>query len=128
MTHPYKEILIAIANGEQVEWQGSNGEWQSQSVNTNLAEIAAEIYGPKRYRVKPRTININGIEVPEPVREPLKNGTKYWTLNRSSVIDYIWDGDNMDQEILASGWVHLTKEAAEAHHRALVSFTQRGEA
>jgi hypothetical protein len=128
VTHPYKEILIAIANGESVQWQSRTGEWQSQSVNTILAEIAAEIYAPERYRIKPPAINIDGIEVPEPVRSPLKVGDLYWSFKGQGVYYATWIDHKIDHAFLANGWIHLTKEAAETHHRALISFTKREEA
>lgn len=77
-------------------------------------------------RRKPRMININGIEVPEPMREAPEIGTQYWI---ATVIDtepgiYAWREDVIDRLWLSLGVCHLTKEAAEMHRKALLSFTE----
>lgn len=81
-----------------------------------------------KYRRKPRTININGFEVPEPVRELLKDGAEYYipSLKSSGGHDcHNWHGDDYDNLWLAKGLIHLTKEAAQTHAKALLSFTQK---
>lgn len=79
------------------------------------------------YRRKPRTININGFDVPEPVREPLEIDEVYYTFNLSTsniAGDTVWDGRSFDLLNLKRGLIHLTKEAAELHAKALLSFTE----
>lgn len=80
------------------------------------------------YRRKPRTININGHEVPEPVREPLECGTEYFIpiiRERRFAIDFYWTDEKTDKRFLERGLIHLTEEAAIAHARALLSFTAK---
>ena len=80
------------------------------------------------YRRKPRTININGFEVPEPLRVAPEIGTPYFLvdINIESRIDKIfWGNDKSDERWLSRGLIHLTKEAAELHAKALLSFTQK---
>ena len=82
-----------------------------------------------KYRRKPRTIRIGEIEVPEPVREPLQNGEKYFV----PAIDYgdyhanifAWSNDYTDKRLLRQGMVHLTNEAALSHARALITLTAK---
>ena len=77
-----------------------------------------------KYRRKPRTILINGHEVPEPQRTPLKYGEEYWTLSLvCGATSLRWEDDYTDFVYLKNGFVHLTKEAAEKHFNALKSFT-----
>lgn len=79
-----------------------------------------------QYRRKPKTININGFEVPEPVRKPLQECEIYWVADnvRPELSDYyMWRGDKFDQEALSRGIIHRTKEAAQQHAKALLSFT-----
>lgn len=79
------------------------------------------------YRRKPRTININGHEVPEPVREPLVDGSSYWipsTEPISCTAFQRWSNDEYDQKWLKRGLIHITREAAALHARALLSFTE----
>lgn len=82
-----------------------------------------------KYRRKPRTIRIGTFDVPEPVREPLEMGQEYWiactTDGRAG--KYWWNQGDIDLRWLADGLIHLTKEAAQIHIDALLSFTRRVE-
>lgn len=121
--HKYAHILRAIADGNVVQWRDSNGEWNDESENTILREVVNEDYSPERYRVKPDTITINGVEVPEPVRDQLAIGTYYWLVDASAdtkTRNYSWSDHGMDFNWIKSGLIHLTKEAAEQHARALI--------
>ena len=81
-----------------------------------------------KYRRKPKVILINGHEVPEPQRVPLKDGEVYWTISLvGGSTNSLWQGDDIDFGCLNSGFVHLTKGAAEKHFDALKSFTAKGE-
>lgn len=87
-----------------------------------------------QYRRKPRTININGYEVPEPMREAPDDGTWVWVaspghpdgVNHYRVSRYM--GFDTADRWAALGLMHTTREAAEAHAKALLSFTQREKA
>ena len=77
-----------------------------------------------KYRRKPKTILINGHEVSEPHRTPLRVGDIYWTQNfYYGEVEIIWVGDKSDYAALKNGFIHLTKEAAQKHFDALKSFT-----
>ncbi len=81
------------------------------------------------YRRKPRTININGFDVLEPVREPLEYGQEYYIPTIAADLRvaslFTWYDNDHDFRWLEKGIVHLTKEAAELHAKALLSFTQK---
>ena len=75
------------------------------------------------YRRKPRTITINGIEVPEPVREPLKEGQRFYAVENTAPSGSIyckWDNRQLYHDLLKRGFIHLTKEAAVLHAKALI--------
>lgn len=55
-----KEALIALANGEDVQASVSGFDWKD-SVEFGLVYF---LNGDAHFRLKPRTILINGIEVP----------------------------------------------------------------
>ena len=79
------------------------------------------------YRRKPRTITINGREVPEPMRSAPAIGSRYYLVDTSSRQLFgieNWDGDAIEQIWLSRGLCHSTKEAAIAHAEALLSFTE----
>lgn len=82
----------------------------------------------KQYRRKPRTININGFEVPSPLRNPPNDGEICYIVNLTENRAYcvIWcNTTSFYTQWLKSGIVHSTKEAAELHLKALLSFTQQ---
>lgn len=73
----------------------------------------------------PKFININGYEVPEPCRTPLSKRESYYLVNISNaeIIKFDWSGDDIDKKWLKKGIIHTTREAAEIHVKALLSFT-----
>lgn len=79
------------------------------------------------YRRKPRTITINGREVPEPMREAPERGSVYYVVEVATgkmTRSDTWRGDDYDKRWLSRGLCHSTKEAAIAHAEALLSFTE----
>ena len=80
-----------------------------------------------RYRRKPETIYINGQEVPKPTTEPLEYAAKYFVTEMDTGLLYCqseWYNDAVDKRRMSRGLAHTTKEAAIAHAKALLSFTQ----
>ena len=82
-----------------------------------------------RYRRKPRTIRIGEIDIPEPVREPLQHGEKYFVPYISSgdlsCGIFTWRFDEQDKEMMRNGIIHITEEAALAHAKALIALTAK---
>ena len=65
---------------------------------------------------------IGEYEVPEPCREPLRSGQKFWTVNPfTGPQGFTWDGSKEDFRALKSGFVLLTEEAAKKHYEAFKS-------
>ena len=60
-----KEALIALANGEEVELQALGDMSWYDSTQWTVGEL---LCFKGRFRLKPRTITINGIEVPAPFK------------------------------------------------------------
>ena len=86
-----KEALIALANGESVQcanavtlnWSDVDGD-----CHIDLFTTAKNRNGfDSVFRLKPRTITLNGIEVPAPF-EP-KDGDKFFYLNDGEEVGYI---------------------------------------
>lgn len=79
------------------------------------------------YRRKVKTIRIGKYDVPEPLRVKPKIGEIYYIVRFSVVNDvyrFSWINDNIDNKLLSKGVVHLTREAAELHAKALISLTK----
>ena len=105
-------------------WEASLEEEEMYFVLESNPEWGQDI----KYRRKPKVILINGHEVPEPHRTPLKDGEVYWALTLfSSATSLRWKDDDFDNSYLENGFIHLTKEAAEKHFNALKSFTAQKE-
>ena len=80
------------------------------------------------YRRKPKTITVNGIEVPEPIREEPKMGEEFFFVDLSVstlTLHFLWENDAYDRDWLKKGLIHSTKEAAIAHAKALLAPSQR---
>ncbi|MDE9557673.1 hypothetical protein KKJ06_20190 [Xenorhabdus bovienii] len=83
------------------------------------------------YRLKPRTIRIGNIDVPEPVREPLEEYDEYFYVNTGAIYNEggasfsRWMGNDVDNYRLSAGLIHLDRESAELHAKALISLTAK---
>jgi hypothetical protein len=75
------------------------------------------------YRRKPRLVLIGDFSFPEPVREALTYGDRYYfaAIRYGSMFDKrTWVGDGTDSHLLRSGFVHLSEENAVLHAKALI--------
>lgn len=71
-----KEALIALANGEKLQ-QNVSGEWIDIRRDISWRAILGEQY---EFRLKPRTVNLNGVEVGQPE-------SSHWSgIDQSNVI------------------------------------------
>ena len=127
--HKYAAILRAIADGKTVQFRDNENVWYEPSPASLLGTLSAGVYQPDRFRIKPETISINGVKVPKPETTAPAKGTDYYlpkfTDDPSLHCRLPWHGDAMDRTVLSRGLVHLTKEAAEIHAKALLSFTEQ---
>ena len=126
MTHPYSNILKAVAEGKAVQWLEANADpgipdvWADITAEEALAAVTAETYAPEDMRVKPDTVIINGHEVLAPLREAPACGTEYYHVSRSkSFTKYVWRNSVMDYNFLDMGVVFLSKEDAAAYVKAM---------
>ena len=79
-----KEAKLAWANGEDVECMLFN-KWEKLGGSTPLSIFDRD---EVKFLLKPRTITINGIEVPAPFK-PKKEG-KYWHIYPTDASGYSW--------------------------------------
>ena len=129
--HPQAAILRAIADGEELEQAyDQEPKWRAVDSTTVLDWITNDPlkdYTPY-FRIKPKTININGIEVPKPMRETPKDDVSFWLAdptNQTGVCEFKWHPCPTHKGWLEAGFCHSTKEAATIHANALLSFTRR---
>ena len=116
-----KDALETDKPWERWEFCHKRGEYQS-------LDSHPEWVVDNKYRRKPKSILINGHEVPEPHRAPLEDGTVYWTITPfSDVCVHNWVGNREDFYALKNGFIQLTQEGAKKHSVAVKSFTAQKE-
>ena len=120
MAHIHAELMAQYAedakkyNEPWKMWRNGDGNTWSDCT-THPYWLTTHVY-----RRKTRTIKIAGYEVPEPVREPLCRGQKFWVVGPfMGTQAFTWDGDNGDFFALESGFVHLSEEAATQYYEVL---------
>ena len=81
-----KEALIALANGEDVQFCDHMGVWHNAGIHTHA--IGLFLNDCHEFRLKPHTISINGIEVPAPFKPKLDDVVYYLTTTKNE--GYTW--------------------------------------
>lgn len=127
--HPKAELLHAIAKGERIEvkYPGKN-IWEPITGGQALCVIA---YHPdQELRIKPKTILINGIKIPEPLQEWPEDEALEVYIALTMGIEFhvqctVAYAIRYHPHALARGFVHTTKEAAISHSKALISFSKK---
>jgi len=133
MNKPHKHAALMLqyardAAETETPWE----RWQYKSIydaDWIDGKVDFAFYQGWEYRRKPRFILINGIEVPEPMREKPEIGDIYYVPQvRYTFVEQLkWAGNGIDIFNLNSGLVHLTESAALSHVNALLSFTKKEE-
>ena len=130
MAHIHAKEMLAFAQDametdrpwERWQWDDNNGtHWKDFLSSPPIWHIGC------KYRRKStlQTININGFEVPEPEYESLNDGEIYYLTEIFDIEYFQWRNSEQNFLWLSMGLVHKTKEAAEIHRDALLSFTKQ---
>jgi hypothetical protein len=130
MKHPQHDKLIAIANGEQMQsTQFRQGSYEGAIFKNCDPSTALDILSHEseqnfaRLRIKPRTIMIGDMEVPEPMRVAPADGSECWAASPSMRKGYfknLWEGDEDDLRFLQRGLLQATEQGAQQMLAALV--------
>lgn len=127
----WKEVAQSIMDGEEVEVFNELSEKWVDVLHFPHFRITDLPNTPnQRYRIKPRTIMVGDMQVPEPVMEvsELEEGKAYYLPNPTRKDFYVWsswDGNSVDLRLLKRGLIHKTKEAAILHAKALIKISGR---
>lgn len=106
-------IVQAGANGEEIEVRlGTSGDWHSKD-NSGFSTHMD-------YRIKPKTITVNGIKVPAPLTT-LEGLDTFYLAVPSNMDFYVSFATsfNYNKDWLERGLCHKTKEAAITHAKAM---------
>lgn len=124
--HKYAKVLRWIADGENVLGSldgGGEGEFPHDFSPNSIQHVLLGKPG-WIFRLKPRTITVNGREVQAGEIMAPASGLSYWhpSVTRVELVDSShWDGGDFDRRCMERGLVHLTKEAAIAHAKAMLN-------
>lgn len=124
--HEYAQVLRWVADGDDIQFQTDSGKWFYE-IPDNVIWLINNGLPVSRFRLAPRTITVNGREVPEPVREAQKTCTPYYVPRLDSaglVVESYWIGSGFDDLMLQRGLIHLTKEAAITHAKAMLGLEE----
>ena len=117
---PFVQAGIA---GEVVQWNAGVHGWLD--VNDANPECFGFEAGTE-FRIKPRAIKIGDFDVPEPMRNNPVDGKEIYVVTphvREGITPSTWLGCGWQYTALGRGLVHESAENAEAHARALFSFS-----
>jgi hypothetical protein len=123
----FKEALIAHLRGEKVQCMGCEGTWKPlmEKIGEGLIRyVDTQSYmSGLSFRIAPRTILVNGVEVPAGEKEAPSKGATYYVPDQSEeslAYDFLWGDDDMDTRFLERGLVYLDKESAIARAKAML--------
>ena len=130
MRHRHADAMALFAE----DAKRTNTPWQYWEISSDDGETWCTCYFPPcwnesyLYRRILQTIDINGIAVSKPVDYELKYSMKYYIpilTTYQLFASYEWTDHRLDKQFLDLGLIHLTKENAINHAKALLSFTQK---
>ena len=137
--HKWHKELMAVAEASKtssepwtvLQTRKSCGEFVAsgfpQWVNCYSAEDLYNLFNVDsifEFRIKPRTILINGIEVNEPLRVKPEMGQRYYiaapaySCGEGIVLTETWHDKRYDNFFFNNGRIHLKEEDARAHVEA----------
>lgn len=123
----FKEALIAHLQGQKVQCMGCEGTWKPlmEKIGEGLIRyVDTQSYmSGLSFRIAPRTILVNGVEVPAPETVAPAYGSGYYTPHVTREQGYskdTWDGASFDLHVLEQGIVYLNKEDAIARSKAML--------
>ena len=118
-------IVQAGANGEEIEYSQKEGVWYN--FKNAEPDLLSFVVG-EDYRIKQKTITVNGMEVPAPLTT--LEGLDIFYLAAPSCVNFyisfevntpLWVSTTIlrNKDWLERGLCHKTKEAAIAHAKAM---------
>jgi hypothetical protein len=112
MKHTHYDLIVAWANGAEIQSCLSDGTWVDEVSPCWLYAI--------EYRVKPKMIKVGRHEWPIPMKEFVRHtGMTAWAFSfEYADVQEMFSHDLIEKAIL-EGVAHATKEAAEQHRNAL---------
>lgn len=126
-----QEVLQAISDGKKLEYKAGDKDgygWRIFNPLYNGVSIEAIFEGIFIFRIAQEMITVGDVSFPKPESEPLEVGTAYWVTNPtypyySSITTFLWGSGSKDKQHLQRGLIHLTRDAAIQHGKALIKLS-----
>lgn len=122
------EVVQTILDGKRVEIRdviaSQNNEWKP--LNEHEIHIGVLTSGLFMFRLAQEMITVGGVSFPKPESVEPEAGTMYYIAyldNLSPYLNYVWRDTIIDRRRLKTGVVHLSKENAIAHAKALIKLS-----
>jgi hypothetical protein len=113
-----RACLQAIVDGKPMQRMLAS-EWHDCTMGEALEWLGKD-FMRGHIRIKPQVMcELAGVQYPMPMTEVLNYGDDYYVASPQGVDQHTWRNDCLDVEWLALHICHATKEAAQAHSRAL---------
>jgi hypothetical protein len=120
LVNDWKELYKAVGEGEQIEWS-DRGAYDYYPYLPDKTPITLGS-GCFNWRIVPKTVT-RSITYPKPESASPLHGTVYYypvPLLSKCVEQSYWGNDSDDFDLLRKGFVHLTRENATLHSKALL--------
>lgn len=118
------EVLEELRLGKEVEYRYLDDTWVEYKQTSPVGILTSTEYS---FRIKPREmITIGDVTFPKPQKVRYSVGTEYYfpcLEVKNLYSSYIWGDDCLDNDLLQKGILHLTKENAIAHAKALIKLS-----
>lgn len=114
------------------DWKNNIKPWKGWECKDDACDKWTDLdshpnwYKTTQYRRKPKTISINGFDVPMPISVKPEIGQIFYAALPTARYFYhevTWENDCSDVRMFERGFCHLDKESAIIHAKALLSFT-----
>lgn len=119
---PHAEMTALYMSDSTLKcWMWHSYEWL-EVTRPSWTEGAVYFVGHEAPTEPPRKIcTLAGLTFPAPETIAPEEYTQCWMPYLDDCYDCLWRDNILNTGLLERGFVHLTEEAAQAHHRALVA-------
>jgi hypothetical protein len=118
------KVLRDVVDIDIIVFKGTDGKLYNEE-EAPITELYLE-----GWELSPEVIEINGIEVPKGETVVPASGSRLFlpVIHDPTYFQCIdWNGSSLHHDFLSKGLLHLTKEDAIAHAKALLSFTSNSD-
>lgn len=124
MTKPHKHAALIKQWADDPSqhvwyWSPSGGIWRQ--TEPSWCETTTYALGPKPTQPPRKMCVLAGVEFPAPETKTPGEGQRYYAAMPFGAREYYWVNNVTERDWLRLGLVHLSREAAEQHARALLA-------